>query len=129
VSGRSDAVDALAADLAARGTQSTRLRLDSAAHSRLIDPALGPMRAALRGLLAGTPAVPVISSLTGKMVESEFADPGHWAHGNCASRCGSPPRSPRPWKILAVRSWSRSDPGPHWQVWLAGTPWDTWPRR
>lgn len=77
-SGPADAVDALAAELASHGTQTSRLRLDSAAHSRLIDPALAPMREAVRGLSAGTPSVPVISSLTAARVGPEFADPEHW---------------------------------------------------
>jgi len=78
VSGPAGAVDALAAALATRGVRATRLRLDSAAHSRLIDPALGPMRDAVRGLAAGTPSVPVVSSLTAAQVGGEFADPEHW---------------------------------------------------
>ncbi|GAA3464517.1 SDR family NAD(P)-dependent oxidoreductase [Saccharothrix longispora] len=78
VSGPADAVDALAAALTARGARVSRLPLDSAAHSRLIEPALGPMRDAVRSLRAGEPELPVVSSLTAAAVGPEFADPGHW---------------------------------------------------
>ena len=78
VSGPGPAIDALAADLTGRGTVPSRLRLDSAAHSRLIDPALPAMRAAARTIRAGRPGVPTVSSLTGARSDTEFADPEHW---------------------------------------------------
>ncbi|WP_340682705.1 SDR family NAD(P)-dependent oxidoreductase [Amycolatopsis coloradensis] len=78
VSGPATAVDALASSLSAEGIRPTRLRLDSAAHSRLIEPALGAMRDAVRGLTADVPRLPVVSSLTAAPVDGEFADPEHW---------------------------------------------------
>ncbi|MFI2652266.1 SDR family NAD(P)-dependent oxidoreductase [Micromonospora fulviviridis] len=78
VSGPSGAVDALAAALRHEGTESARLRLSSAAHSRLIDPALPDMRAAARSVRAGRPGMATVSSLTGAIVGDEFTDPQHW---------------------------------------------------
>ncbi|GAB7044642.1 MULTISPECIES: SDR family NAD(P)-dependent oxidoreductase [Catenuloplanes] len=78
VSGPAEIIDALAGVLAARGLSPSRLPLNSAAHSRLIDPELPRMRRAARSVRAGRPAVPTISSLTGGMVGDDFADPEHW---------------------------------------------------
>ena len=78
VSGPGPAIEALVATLTDRGAAPTRLQLDSAAHSRLIDPALPTMRAAARAVRAGHPAVTTVSSLTGTRIDTEFADPEHW---------------------------------------------------
>ncbi|MFG3421025.1 SDR family NAD(P)-dependent oxidoreductase [Micromonospora sp. NPDC048063] len=78
VSGPAGAVEDLVAVLGRRGIAPARLPLRSAAHSRLIDPALPDMRAAARSVRAGRPIVPTVSSLTGTMVGDDFADPEHW---------------------------------------------------
>lgn len=78
VSGPTGAVDGLAAALGRRGIEPARLRLNSAAHSRLIDPALPDMRVAARSVHAGRPDVATVSSLTGALVGDAFADPEHW---------------------------------------------------
>ncbi|MFC8848041.1 MULTISPECIES: SDR family NAD(P)-dependent oxidoreductase [unclassified Micromonospora] len=78
VSGPSDAVAHFEATLRRDGVEPARLRLSSAAHSRLIDPALSDMRKAARSVRAGQPSVDTVSSLTGAVVGDEFADPEHW---------------------------------------------------
>ncbi|WP_422771402.1 SDR family NAD(P)-dependent oxidoreductase [Plantactinospora sp. WMMC1484] len=78
VSGPAEVVDRIAVALAGRGVQPARLPLNSAAHSRLIDPALPQMRAAARSVRPGRPAIATVSSLTGALVGDEFGDPEHW---------------------------------------------------
>ncbi|MGW4127319.1 SDR family NAD(P)-dependent oxidoreductase [Amycolatopsis japonica] len=68
----------LAADLAGRGISTEPLVLDAAAHSRLVEPAIPALRAALERIRPRSPEVPVASTLTGRLAEAELADPGHW---------------------------------------------------
>ncbi|RKR88343.1 acyl transferase domain-containing protein [Micromonospora pisi] len=77
VSGPEPAVAALEARLAADGPAPTRLRLDAAAHSRLVDPVLPELRAAASAVDARTPVVPLATTLTGGfLVDPPGAD--HW---------------------------------------------------
>ncbi|WP_028182940.1 type I polyketide synthase [Salinispora arenicola] len=78
VSGTEAAVAALESRLAADGVQPTRLRLDAAAHSRLVDPVLPELRAAASGVDARTPLVPLATTLTGDFLTSA-PDADHWA--------------------------------------------------
>ncbi|SCL15368.1 type I polyketide synthase [Micromonospora inyonensis] len=77
VSGPEPAVAALEARLAADGLEPTRLRLDAAAHSRLVDPVLPELRAAASRVDAQTPLVPLATTLTGKFLTSA-PDADHW---------------------------------------------------
>ncbi|MFC7329782.1 beta-ketoacyl synthase N-terminal-like domain-containing protein [Marinactinospora rubrisoli] len=61
------------------GVEPTRVRVDAAAHSRLVDPAVDRVRAAAAGLTAAGPAVPVVSTLTGEPVSGTLGTPEHWA--------------------------------------------------
>ncbi|WP_018657633.1 type I polyketide synthase [Actinomadura flavalba] len=79
VSGPRAAVAALDAAARAAGAETTRLRFDGAAHSRLIDGALPAMRAAARGLATGAaPRVPMISTVTGAPIGAEAGTGEHW---------------------------------------------------
>ncbi|MEU6038475.1 SDR family NAD(P)-dependent oxidoreductase [Actinomadura sp. NPDC047616] len=78
VSGPRAEVAELEAELRATGLAPTRLRFDGAAHSRLIDPALPAMRDAAARVRAGTPAVPLISTVTGAVADGEFGTAEHW---------------------------------------------------
>ncbi|GAA2400644.1 hypothetical protein GCM10010191_04790 [Actinomadura vinacea] len=78
VSGPNPEVDALKAELRATGLEPTRLRFDGAAHSRLVEPALPAMREAAARVRAGTPAVPLISTVTGTAVDTELGTAEHW---------------------------------------------------
>ncbi|MGR6919607.1 SDR family NAD(P)-dependent oxidoreductase [[Actinomadura] parvosata] len=75
VSGPAQAIDRLADEL--RGT-GTRLRVDAAMHSRLMEPELPGLGTALAGLTGGAPTVPVFSTVTGAPIGAELADAGHW---------------------------------------------------
>lgn len=78
VSGTEEAVAALESRLDADGVQPTRLRLDAAAHSRLVEPVLPELRAAASGVDARTPLVPLTTTLTGGFLTSA-PDADHWA--------------------------------------------------
>ncbi|MEV4172736.1 SDR family NAD(P)-dependent oxidoreductase [Nonomuraea sp. NPDC049709] len=78
VSGPAAAVDRLAHELRGRRITGTRLRVDAAMHSRLMEPELPGLGAALAGLTGGTPAVPVFSTVTGASIGAELAHAGHW---------------------------------------------------
>ncbi|MFC7722428.1 type I polyketide synthase [Nonomuraea recticatena] len=78
LSGPASAVDRLATELRDAGVAVTSLRVDAAMHSRLMEPELPGLSAALTGLTGAAPAVPVFSTVTGALVETGLADPTHW---------------------------------------------------
>ncbi|SEG82194.1 Acyl transferase domain-containing protein [Nonomuraea solani] len=78
VSGPAAAVDRLADELRRRHITGTRLRVDAAMHSRLMEPELPGLGAALAGLTGGAPTVPVFSTVTGASIGAELAHSGHW---------------------------------------------------
>ena len=61
------------------GVAHRRLRIDVAAHSRLLDPVLDGFRAAFEGVALHPPRIPVLSCLTGTWLTDEQAvDPAYW---------------------------------------------------
>ncbi|MFE0028010.1 SDR family NAD(P)-dependent oxidoreductase [Amycolatopsis sp. NPDC059021] len=77
LSGRQDAVLAVAGRLAGRGHRTRRLRVSHAFHSPLMEPMLARFRAVADGLSYREPSIPVVSTVTGT-VATELASPGHW---------------------------------------------------
>ncbi|MFM9442373.1 SDR family NAD(P)-dependent oxidoreductase [Streptomyces acidiscabies] len=77
VSGPVAAVAALEHRLAADGVHTARLHLDAAAHSRLVDPVLPELAAAAASTVPSAPAVPLATTLTGRLL---LSPPGaeHW---------------------------------------------------
>ncbi|MFK4105644.1 SDR family NAD(P)-dependent oxidoreductase [Streptomyces sp. NPDC019531] len=77
VSGPVAAVAALEDRLAADGVHTARLRLDAAAHSRLVDPVLPELRAAAESTVPSAPAISLATTLTGQLL---LSPPGaeHW---------------------------------------------------
>ncbi|MEV1002465.1 SDR family NAD(P)-dependent oxidoreductase [Nonomuraea sp. NPDC050202] len=78
VSGPAAAIGRLADELRGRHITGTRLRVDAAMHSRLMEPELPGLGAALAGLTGAAPTVPVFSTVTGASIGAELADAGHW---------------------------------------------------
>ncbi|MFF4821438.1 type I polyketide synthase, partial [Kitasatospora sp. NPDC001309] len=79
LSGAEAAVLAVAAELAALGRRTRRLRVSHAFHSPLMDPALERFRAVAAGLTYAPPRLPLVSTLTGRPVGADtLADPEHW---------------------------------------------------
>ncbi len=79
VSGSDDAINAFNARLGSTGVECSRVRINVAAHSRLLDGALLKFRAHMASLKLRNPNTPVISTLTGKFAErGELTDPEYW---------------------------------------------------
>ncbi|AEI67131.1 type I polyketide synthase [Corallococcus macrosporus] len=79
VAGDTASVDALAADLAARGIEHRRVHIDVAAHSHLIDSILPAFAAFVGRLKLQTPTQRFVSGVTGTWVtEEEATDPRYW---------------------------------------------------
>ncbi|MBF6055118.1 acyltransferase domain-containing protein [Streptomyces eurocidicus] len=65
--------------LNAAGHKTRRIAVNGAAHSPLMDPMLEELGTIARGLSYATPAIPVVSTVTGRLMTPEDAhDPGHW---------------------------------------------------
>ncbi len=75
VAGSENAVSAVAE----RFTRAKRLRTSHAFHSPLMAPMLAEFRAALADLPYAEPVIPVISTVTGRPTEREWASPDYWA--------------------------------------------------
>ncbi len=78
-SGPATAIERLMRTLTARGVESSRLRINVAAHSKLLEPILPEFRAFVRRLDLRPPVIPVASNLTGTwMTEADATDPDYW---------------------------------------------------
>ncbi|MFP4406241.1 type I polyketide synthase, partial [Rhodosalinus sp.] len=90
-SGPQAALDRLQAELAAGGIEATRIAIDIAAHSRLLDPVLERFRDYLRSIPLSPPQIPVISNRTGTwLTAAEATDPDYWvAHLRGTVRFGA----------------------------------------
>ncbi|MEU4997079.1 SDR family NAD(P)-dependent oxidoreductase [Streptomyces sp. NPDC021622] len=66
LSGAEDAVTRIADAFRARGRRTNRLRVQNAAHSPLMAPAQGEFARRIRGLAVAEPAVPIVSTVTGR---------------------------------------------------------------
>ncbi|MFE6523689.1 type I polyketide synthase [Streptomyces sp. NPDC057794] len=79
VSGAADDVDAVAAEFAARGRRTRRLRVSHAFHSPLMDAMLEDFRQVAARVRYAPPAVPVVSNLTGALCAGEdLCTPDYW---------------------------------------------------
>ncbi len=78
-SGPDAALEALAADLAARGIEYRRIPIDVAAHSHMLEPILGRFRDYLHRIRLSPPDIPFISNRTGVFItEAQATDPEYW---------------------------------------------------
>ncbi|MGW2035494.1 SDR family NAD(P)-dependent oxidoreductase [Streptomyces sp. NPDC001811] len=78
VSGDADDVERIAAELAARGHDTKRLRVSHAFHSPLMEPMLDAFRRVVHVLDFAEPRLPVVSTVTGGPVTTELCDPEYW---------------------------------------------------
>ncbi|MEU6776572.1 type I polyketide synthase [Streptomyces sp. NPDC046759] len=76
VSGDETAVLAIAAAFAGQGRKTSRLKVSHAFHSPLMDPMLERFAEVVRGLAFEKPQLPVVSNLTGRLVEAYT--PEYW---------------------------------------------------
>ncbi|MEV0375231.1 beta-ketoacyl synthase N-terminal-like domain-containing protein [Streptomyces sp. NPDC050636] len=79
LSGAEAPLAALTDRLAAAGHKTRRIEVRVASHSPLMDPMLEEFRAVVRTLSYAAPAVPLVSTVTGRPLTGEDArDPDHW---------------------------------------------------
>ncbi|MER5603897.1 type I polyketide synthase, partial [Streptomyces sp. NPDC002265] len=76
VSGDETAALAIAAGFAEQGRKTSRLKVSHAFHSPLMDPMLEEFAEVVRGLAFEKPQLPVVSNLTGRLVEAYT--PEYW---------------------------------------------------
>ncbi|MEU4626376.1 SDR family NAD(P)-dependent oxidoreductase [Actinoplanes sp. NPDC023801] len=74
ISGDEDAVAAIAAICAGDGVKTQRLRVSHAFHSARMDPMLEGFRALAAGLTYHPPRIPIVSNLTGAIIDGYDAD-------------------------------------------------------
>ncbi|RSS48429.1 acyltransferase domain-containing protein, partial [Streptomyces sp. WAC07061] len=87
ISGAEQAVLAVAATLADRGRKTRRLTVSHAFHSPLMEPMLDAFREVAASLTYATPAIPVVSNVTGEQITEFTAD--YWVdHVRAAVRFG-----------------------------------------
>ncbi|MBL8901606.1 MAG: SDR family NAD(P)-dependent oxidoreductase [Planctomycetes bacterium] len=78
-SGRRAALDALEATLKERGVDFTKIHIDIAAHSALLEPILPEFRAYLRSIRLSPPRIPFVSNRTGTWItDAQATDPEYW---------------------------------------------------
>ncbi|MET0792004.1 MAG: SDR family NAD(P)-dependent oxidoreductase, partial [Polyangiaceae bacterium] len=78
ISGRTGAVDAILAQLAAAGIEAQRLNVSHAFHSPLMDPMLDEFEALARGISLSKPRIGLVSNVSGRMAGDEVATAGYW---------------------------------------------------
>ncbi|MDQ1351195.1 MAG: hypothetical protein QG657_1497, partial [Acidobacteriota bacterium] len=85
VSGRKDAVEKLVAKVKQEKIFIEPLVISHAFHSVMMEPYLETFgnELELAGVVFSRPALPVISTITGRQVEDEMCDPAYWAHHIC----------------------------------------------
>ena len=79
ISGKKEPVEAITADLKAQGVRVSPLTVSHAFHSPLMDPILDEFEAVAREIEFRTPAIPLISNVTGMAImPGEILDAGYW---------------------------------------------------
>nr|WP_314262184.1 SDR family oxidoreductase [uncultured Devosia sp.] len=80
VSGPDEALDRFAESLKAQGIDASRITIDVAAHSRMLEPILAPFRAFLASIRLNPPTIRIISNVTGQTLSAADAtSPDYWA--------------------------------------------------
>ena len=78
-SGPEAAIERLAAQLAERGIEASRLHIDVAAHSPAVEGILGPFARRAASITTHAPQIPVVSNVSGTWLDDQEAtDPGYW---------------------------------------------------
>ncbi|MFJ9773516.1 acyltransferase domain-containing protein [Kitasatospora sp. NPDC101157] len=79
VTGTPQEIDDLVGRLTGAGVTNHRVRMGHAPHSPLVDHVLAPLRVELDGIRPRTARVPMISTVTGELVDGAELGPDYWA--------------------------------------------------
>ncbi len=80
VAGEDDAVAAFANELEGEGVNVRELHTSHAFHSRMMEEVVPRFRAIIEKIQLHAPSVPILSTVTGKILtDAEAVDPGYWA--------------------------------------------------
>ncbi len=80
LSGPTDAIAAVEAELAKRSVSARRLATSHAFHSEMVAPVVAPFAELVRAVPLRQPQIPFVSNITGDWITAEQAtDPGYWA--------------------------------------------------
>ncbi|WP_459545864.1 type I polyketide synthase [Nocardia sp. X0981] len=77
-SGYAEAVAEIRARLTEAGHKNSLLRISHASHSVLMEPILDEYRAVARGLTYRSPAIPIVSNVSGTRIGEQVCDPEYW---------------------------------------------------
>ncbi len=78
ISGKGDAVLAIAEQLSAEGIKARKLIVSHAFHSPLMEPMLNDFRAVASSITYHKPTLRLISNVTGKLADDEILSPEYW---------------------------------------------------
>ncbi len=79
VSGSDEDLESFCLALLEKGIDASRVAIDIAAHSHMLEPILPRFETFLRGIQLNPPAIPIVSNLTGDWLsDSQARDPGYW---------------------------------------------------
>ncbi|WP_216893070.1 type I polyketide synthase [Nocardia alni] len=78
LSGDVEGIGAIERHLGEAGVQTTRVRVNLASHSALMDPILDEFRSVARTLTYHEPLLPIVSTVTGGWARDELTDPEYW---------------------------------------------------
>lgn len=80
ISGEQDAVAIITASLQAEGIKTKTLQVSHAFHSPLMEPILDEFMAIASEVNYAKPCLPLISNITGQLVNDDIANPQYWVH-------------------------------------------------
>ena len=78
VSGSAQAVSSVADEFTGRGVRVRTLRVSHAFHSPLMEPMLVEFARVTASVSYGRPMIPLVSTVTGRLVTAEMTDPEYW---------------------------------------------------
>ncbi|MFN8488410.1 MAG: SDR family NAD(P)-dependent oxidoreductase [Caldilineaceae bacterium] len=78
ISGKAEAVFAIAEQLAAAGVKTRKLTVSHAFHSPLMAPMLAAFRQVAVSLTYHKPTVPLVSTVTGQLADAQISTPAYW---------------------------------------------------
>ncbi|NNH73587.1 type I polyketide synthase [Nocardia uniformis] len=78
LSGATATINAVEQELAAKGIQTTRLRVSHAFHSARMDPMLAEFRTIAEALTYNPPRLPIVSNVTGQLADDTITTPEYW---------------------------------------------------